>query len=598
MTARPTTPLDEVCNDFVDASCQLFPELAISLGRDTGERAFSRFSPDGVRDHRDLLARTLRLANEAEVRDDVDRITLAALRESLTSELDCIDAGLTIGEVGVIATPIQSIRDHFDLMDRDSEDDWATIASHLESVPAAIDEFTEGLASVLATEHHPTLVQTRAVIDDLAAQTSDTGAWMRLASEYAGTENPHSALLARLRTAGEAANVRAEQLRRWIETDVLPGARVDDAVGGDVYALRSRGFLGTTIDTDAAYQWALMRLADIDRQQRAIARELYGEGVSVREALERLNHDERYRVHGTAALQRWMQDTADEAMHVLSGTHFTVPDAMRRIECCIAQSGDGSIYYTGPSDDFSRPGRMWWAVPPGQEVFHTWQEKTTVYHEGMPGHHMQIGVATANRDTLNDWRRTCWYSGHGEGWALYAEELMDHLGFLADPAERMGMLDAQRLRAARVIVDIGLHTRRPRLTALERREVGIDDDTWADALASSPFAGVPSVSGEVWTREDVWAFMSSNVAMLPSFLAFEVNRYLGWAGQASSYALGQHEWQRCRDLYLAAHPDASLRDFHDQALTHGGLPLATLPIALGVEPDPTGVGASMNAGTR
>ncbi len=131
---------------------------------------------------------------------------------------------------------------------------------------------------------------------------------------------------------------------------------------------------------------------------------------------------------------------------------------MRRIECCIAPTHDGGIYYTGPSEDFSRPGRMWWSVPEGIDDFSTWREVTTVFHEGVPGHHLQIGQTVYRRETLNRWQRLmCWVSGHGEGWALYAERLMDELGYLEDPGDRLGMLDAQALRAARVIVDIGMH---------------------------------------------------------------------------------------------------------------------------------------------
>ena len=96
---------------------------------------------------------------------------------------------------------------------------------------------------------------------------------------------------------------------------------------------------------------------------------------------------------------------------------------------------------------------MWWSVPEGQDTFHTWQELTTVHHEGVPGHHLQLGSALVQED-LNLWRRAVtWNSGHGEGWALYAEQLMAELGYMDDPGFRMGMLDAQRLRAARVVVD-------------------------------------------------------------------------------------------------------------------------------------------------
>src|SRR4029079_14346147 len=159
-----------------------------------------------------------------------------------------------------------------------------------------------------------------------------------------------------------------------------------------------------------------------------------------------------------------MQELSDKAVADLAGVHFDIPDVMKTLECKIAPTDEGGIYYTGPTDDFSRPGQMWWSVPAGVTTFDTWRELTTVYHEGVPGHHLQIGQAVYNRATLNTWRRQlAGTSGHAEGWALYAERLMEELGYLDDPADRLGMLDGQRMRAARVVLDLGVHLGKPNL---------------------------------------------------------------------------------------------------------------------------------------
>ena len=163
-------------------------------------------------------------------------------------------------------------------------------------------------------------------------------------------------------------------------------------------------------------------------------------------------------LHGTDALRDWMQERADEVIADLADTHFDIPGPVRTIECRIAPTQTGGIYYTGPSDDFTRPGRMWWSVPKGVTEFGTWRELTTVYHEGVPGHHLQVAQTVYRRELLNKWRRMmCWVSGHGEGWALYAERLMAELGYMDDPGNYLGLLDGQSLRAARVVLDIGVH---------------------------------------------------------------------------------------------------------------------------------------------
>jgi uncharacterized protein (DUF885 family) len=150
-------------------------------------------------------------------------------------------------------------------------------------------------------------------------------------------------------------------------------------------------------------------------------------------------------------------------------------------------------------------------------------------------------------------------SGHGEGWALYAERLMDDLGYLADPADKLGMLDAQGFRAARVVVDIGMHL-----------ELEIPRD--------NPFGFHP---GERWTPELGLEFMRQHCRMEDSFIRFEVNRYLGWPGQAPSYKVGERIWLQAREDAKARHGSAfDLKEFHRGALDLGSIGLDPLRAAL------------------
>ena len=291
-------------------------------------------------------------------------------------------------------------------------------------------------------------------------------------------------------------------------------------------------------------------LAAITAEQEALAREVAGPGATTADAIAVLNADPANQLHGTGALREWMQRTADEAIAALDGKYFTLDPRVRTIEGMIAPSATGGIYYTGPSADFSRPGRMWWSVPEGVTEFTTWQEKTTVHHEGVPGHHLQIGQAVAQAENLNRWRSlVCWVSGHGEGWALYAERLMDEFGFL-NPGERLGMLDGQRLRATRVVLDLGIHLGKP---AFDR------------------------YGGGIWDHDKCWQLLRDNVAMEENQLRFELHRYLSWAGQAPSYRIGQRIWEQIRDdAARRAGQEFDLRDFHDRALAVGSLPLDVL----------------------
>ena len=141
--------------------------------------------------------------------------------------------------------------------------------------------------------------------------------------------------------------------------------------------------------------------------------------------------------------------------------------------------GAAAMYYTGPSEDFSRPGRTWYPTQ-GRTTFPLWREVSTCYHEGVPGHHLQVAQVKYLSEQLSRYQRAFGFlSGHGEGWALYAERLMGELGYLDDPAYELGMLGAQAMRAVRVIVDIGMHLELP-IPASERYHPG---ETWTGELA-------------------------------------------------------------------------------------------------------------------
>jgi uncharacterized protein (DUF885 family) len=328
-----------------------------------------------------------------------------------------------------------------------------------------------------------------------------------------------------------------------------------------VYQLASRNFLGATVDLEETYAWGWEELARIEAEMQTIAASLNGGDRSIEAAAALLDADPARKIHGKDAFRDWMQQLADAAVEELAGTHFEIPDSIKRIECMIAPTSDGSIYYTAPSEDLTtRPGRMWWSVPAGLEEFATWREVTTVYHEGVPGHHLQVAQTMLRTDLLNRWQRIgCWVSGSGEGWALYAERLMEELGYLEEPGARLGMLDGQAFRAARVIVDIGMH--------LELQ-----------VPAGNPFGWR---AGETWNAELGFEFLRAHSRMETEMLRAELNRYLGWPGQAPSYKVGERIWLQAREEARQRLGSAfDLQAFHRDALNLGCIGLDPLRRAL------------------
>lgn len=555
---RPQTAIDGVADAYVETLLELDPSFATSLGLAGRETEYRDYSPAGHMASAEAIIEALDRLSDLEPLDEVDRVTLDAMRERLGLELEIHATGLDLADLNNIASPAQDIRAIFDLMPTATTEHWDHIAGRLHNVPDAISGYITSLRQAKEQGVVAAQRQVRAVIEQTTRYAEDGGFFDSYVDAAGTTEGAlPGELQERLDAGAQSAKAAYTHLAAVLQDELLPAASENDAVGAEHYALMSRRFLGSAVDLQETYRWGVEELDRVIAEQEAVAHEIKA-GASVQEAVEILDADPNRQLHGTDALQAWMQQLSDTAVSELAGIHFDVPEIMRTIECKIAPTQEGGIYYTGPSDDFSRPGRMWWSVPEGEDSFTTWRETTTVYHEGVPGHHLQVGTATYRRSLLNNWRRNaCWVSGHGEGWALYAERLMADLGYLDDPGDRLGMLDGQRMRAARVVFDIGVHLQ---LEVPERWGTG------------------------TWTAEKGYEFLKKNISISEGQLNFEFTRYLGWPGQAPSYKVGQRLWEEIRETVQETEGDAfNLQDFHTRALNLGSVGLDTLRRALVAE---------------
>jgi len=551
--ARPATAIDAVADAYTDTLIRLNPSFATELGLPGHETEYPDYSPAGHEEFAAAARETLAALDGLEPADDVDAVTLDAMRERLGLQLEIRASGWDLADLNNIESPAQQIRAIFDLMPTDTAGQWDHIAGRAGNVPGAIDGYIESLRAAKADGKVSAARQVSIVIEQVSKYAAEDGFFAKLAAEARTAEGPLSPeLQASLDDGAAAARAAYSGLAGFLATELLPVAPEKDAVGRARYTLASRQFLGAAVDLEETYAWGVQELERIIAEQEGVAAEIRP-GATVEEAKEILNNDPARQIQGTDALKAWMQGLSDKAVAELGGVHFEIPDVMKTLECRIAPTDEGGVYYTAPSEDFKRPGRMWWSVPAGEETFTTWAETTTVFHEGVPGHHLQIGTAIYRRELLNKWRRSVsWTSGHGEGWALYAEKLMQELGYLKDPGDHMGMLDMQRMRAARVVFDIGVHLE---LEVPER---------WGSGT---------------WTSDKGLEFLKANLPISGGQLSFEFARYLGWPGQAPSYKVGQRLWEQIR-AELESRPGFELRAFHTKALNIGSVGLDTLRRAL------------------
>jgi uncharacterized protein (DUF885 family) len=264
-----------------------------------------------------------------------------------------------------------------------------------------------------------------------------------------------------------------------------------------------------------------------------------------------LDTDPARAIEGVEPFRGWMQDLQDRTISDLDGTHFDIADPVKTVEVMIAPPGGAlAMYYTGPSEDFSRPGRTWYPTG-GKTRFPLWGEVSIAYHEGVPGHHFQIATTVSLTDQLSRFQRLIGgTSGYVEGWGLYAERLMGELGYLDNPDYYLGMLASQLFRAKRVAVDIGMH-------------LGLRIPGDADFHP-----------GETWTPDLALEFMKIDAPFDPAFMASEIDRYLGLPGQAISYKVGERAWLAARDeAKQRAGAAFDLKAWHNRALDLGPMGL-------------------------
>jgi uncharacterized protein (DUF885 family) len=546
--------INDIADRYVEQTAELDPVLATGAGIPGHDDKMTDLSVQGFAARAELDRTTVAALTNADADTERERTARDAMLERLGLAVELYDAGELTRDVNVIASWIQGVRQIFDLMPVEGEEAQRNIAARMAAVPAAY----ANLQRTYEQAAREGRVAARRQIIECARQCAD---WSSPGKSFyaglVGRTGATGAMLADLTSAAEAASAATAELGTFLETELLPLAPDRDAVGRDRYALASRYFLGATIDLDEAYTWGWGEVLRLEAEMSRVAG-LIVPGGTVEQAVTQLDADPARQITGRENLRSWMQDFADRTISELDGTHFDIPEPALRIEAMIAPTSDGGIYYTGPSEDWTRPGRMWWTVPDGVDEFSTWKEITTIYHEGVPGHHLQVSQAVFEKESLNRWQRLlCWVSGHGEGWALYAERLMEELGYLADPGALLGMLDGQLLRASRVVVDLGVHLELP-----------------------IP-AGTGWHEGETWNAELAWEFLRSRVHMEDEMLRFELNRYLGWPGQAPSYKLGERIWLQAREeARQRKGAEFSLKDFHTQALALGALGLDPLRAAL------------------
>lgn len=546
----------QVADAYVDELIALDPITGTYLGVKESSSRLPDTSPAGQEALAELARTTLARLEEAERRpgadSDIERRCARLLRERLTAELAVHAADEGLRAVSNIHSPVHSVREVFTITPTDTDEDWAAVAERLRAVPTALRGYRESLALGLERKLYGGPRPTETFIEQLT-EWSDTDGQGRGWFEDFAAAGPE-ALRGELDEAAQAATAAVVELRDWMRDVYAPTIEgAPNTVGRERYARFSRYFNGTDLDLDEAYAYGWSEFHRLLGEMRKEAEKVLPGAETPWVALAHLDADGTH-IEGVDEVRAWLQGLMDEAIDALDGTHFELAERVRRVESRIAPPGGAAApYYTPPSADFSRPGRTWLPTM-GQTRFPVYDLVSTWYHEGVPGHHLQLAQWAHVAENLSRYQATVGIvSANAEGWALYAERLMDELGFLTEPERRLGYLDAQMMRAVRVIIDIGMH--------LE-----------LDIPADSPFH-----PGERWTPELALEFFGAHSSRPRDFVASELIRYLSMPGQAIGYKLGERAWLLGRENARKRHGDAfDAKAWHMAALSQGSLGLDDL----------------------
>ncbi|MGA1610021.1 MAG: DUF885 domain-containing protein [Candidatus Nanopelagicaceae bacterium] len=528
----------KVSEEYVTESAKLSPIASTNLGIKGLDDQLDDFSLEHAEKGAQLLRDAIAKISAATPLNEYDRIAKDVALERMQSSLDLHDSREAFVLWGVLWSPVSSIRQVFEMMDTSAPDHIKNLTSRLNAVAHSFESWSGALLHVAKEGKVTSKRQVLGVAKQL--ETFAKGAFTEIAKRF-DPEGKNDELM----QAGRNADQACAHLALWMHETYAPISNEEDPVGADRYRTWSRHFTGANLDLEATYEWGKEELDRINERMWGAAAKLYPDAKSLREVADQLEEDPRYVVHGGDALLKRLREFVDQAVERLDGKEFDIDPRIKFCDCKLAPEGSASAaYYIGPSEDFARPGTTWFPTM-GKEKFSFWHIASTWYHEAVPGHHLQVATSMVETDRLNRYQRNeAWTSGHGEGWALYAERLMDELGAFEDPGYEMGYLSSQALRAARVVVDIGMHL------------------------------SLPGPDGKAWDAESAFLLLRDRALLDEVSARSEVDRYLGLPGQAISYKVGERVWMRAReDAKQRLGNQFSLKEFHRFALALGPMGL-------------------------
>jgi len=531
------------------------PEFATTVGRHEYDGRWTDLSKQARDQRRARLEQTLaeaeKLSGAQGAASVQDQLSLKLLRYDLRTQLDAFDLQNYLLRVGQMTGFHNTIYLVIDRMPSFTVKDCENIIARLRATPAYVDQNIAILDEAIARGMTQPKIVSDLVIEQLTAQVGQDASTTPL-------------LLFLKKMPGSIPEAEKERLRKeateafendfrpawrkalaYMQTTYAPkvrsGVGISSLAGGaDAYRVLIRRLTTTNATPEEIHKIGLGEVDRIEAEMLAIARQM-GFNGSVSELEVKLANDPEQKFHSKDEMLAYCRNAAKIIEPELPNQFKHIPMMLFGIRAIPEDREQASASNAqAPMPDGSAPG--WFnlrAYKPETQV--KYDKEALVLHEAVPGHIFQGSLARSLKD-LPDFRKFYGNSAYNEGWALYAESLGLQLGVYRDPYNRFGQLASERFRAARLVIDTGIHS------------MG-------------------------WTREQAQEYLKIHA---PTQAQAEVDRYISWPAQALSYKLGQLKIMELRkkgETHLGTKFD--VRDFHDAVLRNGSLPLELLDEEVG-----------------
>lgn len=446
--------------------------------------------------------------------------------------------------------PHQSIVRLFGVMPKKSVSDFEDILSRMRSLPPIMRENLRLMKEGLVRGITPPAITLRNVPDQVAAILTDDPTESPIYGPFNQIPD-HISEADRIRLQEETVGLYRDsvapifwELHTFLVNDYLPGARKTIGYGAlpegeRWYRFKVEGFTTTTMVPDEIFELGMSEVKRIRAEMEKVVEGSDFDGT-LSEYEEYLRTDPRFYYTDAEELLRGYRDIckrADPELAKLFGYLPRMPYGVIKIPDFMAPS-QTTAYYMSGSHETARPG-YFYANTYNLASRPTWEMEPLALHEAVPGHHLQISIAS-ELEGLPRWRRDAGYTAFVEGWGLYAESLGEEMGFYTEPDTKYGQLSYQMWRAIRLVVDVGIHQKG-------------------------------------WSREEAIAFFSENSGKPIHDIEVEIDRYIVWPGQALAYKIGELKIMQLREFAQEKLGEAfDIREFHDEILGNGAIPLDVL----------------------